>query len=73
MSQKPVSIRFEDPDAWQEQFVMVDEILENFTGTREYPSTRSLPPIIFGLELTADAIDELNALDGVIVVVQDDE
>lgn len=37
--------------AFDNMYAMADNlrILEEFTGTNDYPSTRSLPPIIFGV------------------------
>ncbi|KAJ5919348.1 hypothetical protein N7466_010291 [Penicillium verhagenii] len=65
MSGKQGTISFKDVEAWQGQKENVNNILKKYTGTSEYPSTRSLPPMIFGVELAADAINELDALPGV--------
>ncbi|KAF4943921.1 hypothetical protein FSARC_14807, partial [Fusarium sarcochroum] len=72
MSAKPTSITYQDPEKWEQNREKVYEILEQDTGRREYPETRSLPPILIGVELTEDTIGKLRALDGVVVRIQDD-
>ncbi|KAJ5294743.1 hypothetical protein PENANT_c014G06438 [Penicillium antarcticum] len=67
-----VVIRFKGPEEWQEQQDNVNKILKDRTGTLDYPSTRSFPPMIFGVELEADAIDELKAINGVVVQISED-
>ncbi|KOS36754.1 hypothetical protein ACN38_g12478 [Penicillium nordicum] len=70
---KSVTITFEDIDSWQSKRENVDSILDKHTGTSVYPSTRSLPPIIFGVELDEDAVEELRNLGGVLVHYPDGE
>ncbi|KAJ5336480.1 uncharacterized protein N7506_004502 [Penicillium brevicompactum] len=70
---KPVVIRFEGPEEWEQQWENVNSILDKHTGTSEYLSTKSVPPTIFGAELTPEGIDELKAQDGVIVDIPDEE
>ncbi|KAE8420958.1 hypothetical protein BDV36DRAFT_292636 [Aspergillus pseudocaelatus] len=50
MSQKQISVTFEGIDSWEDSREKVDDTLAELTGTNEYPATRSLPPIIFGIE-----------------------
>ncbi|KAF3027995.1 hypothetical protein E8E15_004260 [Penicillium rubens] len=73
MSTRGVVIRFEGPEAWEEHNENVSNILEKATGESTYPSTRSLPPIIFGLQLRAETIAELTALGGVFVDIVGEE
>ncbi|BCR89359.1 uncharacterized protein ACHE_50557A [Aspergillus chevalieri] len=73
MSLKDVLIRFEGVEEWEETRDEVDKILQELTGTDEYPSTRSLPPIIFGAQLDEDGMERLRRLDGVIVQVPEEE
>ncbi|KAI9376094.1 hypothetical protein BJX61DRAFT_491345 [Aspergillus egyptiacus] len=73
MSEKPVVIRFQSFDAWDVHREAVDKIIEEFTGTLDFPSTKSLPPIIFGVILPEDGIGRLRDLDGVIVDIHDDD
>lgn len=68
-----VSITYEDPDAWENNRDKVSEILNEATGTSDYPETKSLPPIIIGPDINQDVIDKLKALPGVIVRIQDDD
>ncbi|KAJ5748245.1 uncharacterized protein N7511_009941 [Penicillium nucicola] len=68
-----VVIRFQDVELWEINREQVDSILVKYTGTSEYPSTRNLPPFIFGIDLSAEAIQELEQLQGVVVQVQSDD
>ena len=68
-----VQITFDDPDAWDQKQSQVDDIIEEATGNRGYPSTNSVPPTIFGVDLSQDAIDKLKALGGVSISVQEGE
>ncbi|CDM32932.1 hypothetical protein DTO013E5_9378 [Penicillium roqueforti] len=70
---KSVIIMFEDPDSWENERENVDSILDKYTGTSGYPSTRSLPPIIVGAELGEEAVEELRSLSGVLVRCPDEE
>ncbi|QKX62430.1 uncharacterized protein TRUGW13939_09591 [Talaromyces rugulosus] len=67
-----VTIRFEGPEEWENQFEAVNSLLDKHTGTSDYPATKSLPPIIFGAQLTGEAIAELQSLPGVIVEIQEE-
>ncbi|KAK9414996.1 hypothetical protein SUNI508_10601 [Seiridium unicorne] len=69
----PVQITFESIEAWDSTREKIDEIIEKDTGNKNYVSTRSLPPIIFGLNLKQTAVDELKKLEGVNVRSHDDE
>ncbi|CAF3491423.1 unnamed protein product, partial [Fusarium graminearum] len=67
-----ITIRWEDPGKWQSTMEQVDQLLEQHTGHKNYPSTKSIPPIIFGVNMPQKGIDELKGLDGVIAVINDD-
>ncbi|KAH7233044.1 hypothetical protein BKA59DRAFT_487607 [Fusarium tricinctum] len=73
MATKQVSISFDDPDVWENNREKVDSLLEQHTGTKDYPSTKSFPPIIFGPSLTDEAINELKQLQGVNVRSPEDD
>ncbi|EYB23682.1 hypothetical protein FG05_35425 [Fusarium graminearum] len=68
-----IVIRWESIEQWEATRQQVDQTLEKYTGTSEYPSTKSLPPIMIGAEVPQDGIDELKVLNGVIVETQDDD
>ncbi|KAJ5227102.1 uncharacterized protein N7469_007108 [Penicillium citrinum] len=70
---KPVVIRFEGPEEWDIERENVNNILVKYTGTSEYPSTKSFPPIILGAELDEDAVQELRDLNGVLVEHPDED
>ncbi|EKJ73089.1 hypothetical protein NXS19_005982 [Fusarium pseudograminearum] len=67
-----ITIRWEDPEKWQTTMQKVEQLLEQHTGHKNYPSTKSLPPIMFGVDMPQKGIDELKELDGVMVDVHDD-
>ncbi|KAE8141904.1 hypothetical protein BDV38DRAFT_236613 [Aspergillus pseudotamarii] len=73
MPQKEISVRFESVESWEDSREGVDNILTEFTGTSEYPETRSLPPMIFGIEIDEQGVQRLRSLPGVIVKVMDEE
>ncbi|KAJ6262966.1 hypothetical protein Dda_1524 [Drechslerella dactyloides] len=68
-----IVISFQGPEEWEDNREKVDAILEKDTGTSEYPATKSLPPFIVGPEVSDSALEELKALDGVIVRTPDDD
>ncbi|KAJ5084692.1 hypothetical protein NUU61_009271 [Penicillium alfredii] len=71
---KRISITFESFDAWQNTQEEVNSILRELTGTDDYPSTMSIPPLIMVTdELDEDDIERVRYLDGVIVDVEEDE
>ncbi|KAJ4013291.1 hypothetical protein NW752_007587 [Fusarium irregulare] len=72
-SKHRIAIHFEGIDSWEDNREMVDKILEEDTGTFHYPATRSLPPIIFGPEVSQEACDKLKGLDGVTIKDQGDD
>ncbi|KAE8369014.1 hypothetical protein BDV27DRAFT_121509, partial [Aspergillus caelatus] len=73
MSQKQISVTFEGIDSWEDSREKVDDTLAELTGTNEYPATRSLPPIIFGIEISEEGIGRLRSIDGVVVRVHDEK
>lgn len=73
MEKSEVQIRYTDPDAWEANREKVNEILQKHTGTSDYPETKSLPPIMFGVQAGKECIDELKALQGVVVRALDDD
>ncbi|CEI61369.1 unnamed protein product [Fusarium venenatum] len=67
-----VTIRWEGIEQWENSRHQVDRILEKHTGHNQYPATKSLPPIIFGVDISEEGIKELKALDGVVVRENED-
>ncbi|RGP71874.1 hypothetical protein FSPOR_2989 [Fusarium sporotrichioides] len=58
---------------WEMTRERVNKILEKHTGTSEYPQTKSLPPIMIGIQnCPQDGIEELKALPGVNIRGMDD-
>ncbi|EYE95784.1 uncharacterized protein EURHEDRAFT_376845 [Aspergillus ruber CBS 135680] len=70
---KFVQITFEGVEAWEDNYEEVNKILEELTGTDEYPSTKSLPPIIFGADLDEYGIERLKSIEGVVVHVSEED
>ncbi|BCR83497.1 uncharacterized protein ACHE_10899S [Aspergillus chevalieri] len=70
---KPVQITFEGVEAWEDNHEEVNKLLEELTGYHDYPSTRSLPPIIFGASLDEYGIERLKSIEGVVVHVSEDD
>ena len=68
----PVRITFDSIESWDAKREQVDRILEDATGTADHIATKSLPPIIVGVDLEQDAIEKLKALEGVVVKLQDE-
>ncbi|KAE8160186.1 hypothetical protein BDV40DRAFT_271150, partial [Aspergillus tamarii] len=73
MSRKQISVTFESVESWEENREKVDSILAELMGTNDYPATRSLPPIIFGIMSDEEGIRRLRSLDGVVVRVHDED
>ncbi|KAE8356081.1 hypothetical protein BDV28DRAFT_145580 [Aspergillus coremiiformis] len=70
---KRISYTYRGIEAYEEHDKTVTEIIKEDTGVENWPVTTSMPPRGIPPPLTTEAIDKLKALDGVIVIVQDED
>ena len=69
-----VMVAWKDVDAWNNTRDQVDDIIREATGTDPDLYLQTQHPLAkTGMELEQDAIDKLNALDGVDVVIPDSD
>ncbi|KAB8075874.1 hypothetical protein BDV29DRAFT_171196 [Aspergillus leporis] len=72
MSRKQTIIRF-TPEGFEKHDEVVLRITNEDTGTDEFVTQPSYPPLYHPPPLTEEAINKLKALDGVEVILLEDE
>ncbi|KAG8672005.1 hypothetical protein FPOAC2_05371 [Fusarium poae] len=67
-----VTITFEGIEEWENSGDIVYDIIQKHTQLERgsYPETKSLPPLIMSPPLPQECIDELKAVNGVVVRTQ---